>query len=81
MSPRQPEYEVVDAIEPAVVDEHTHDDGSKYLTQRELIHLLFIEPAIRNYVLAGFSALAMMFLILFRCVFRLLLPIRLPRRV
>jgi len=66
MSPGRPEYEVVDAPETAVGNEHTRDDGSTYLTQRELIRLLFSEPTVRNYVIAGFSALAMMFLILFQ---------------
>jgi hypothetical protein len=42
------------------------DDGSYELSQRALFTLLFTDPAVRNYLIAGLSALAMIFLVLFQ---------------
>ncbi|MCE9564835.1 MAG: hypothetical protein K8U57_22605 [Planctomycetes bacterium] len=64
MSPqsRTPETSAPDAK--AAQSELLREDGSIELTQRTRFHLLFNDPAIRNYVIAAFSALAMIFLIL-----------------
>lgn len=66
MSPRRPEDEIVDATEASVADDPARDDGSVALTQRAMFRLLFSDPAVRNYVIAAFSALAMIFLVLFQ---------------
>ena len=41
-------------------------DGSTELNLRTTFLVLFYDPAVRNYVIAAFSALAMMFLVLFQ---------------
>ena len=41
-------------------------DGSTELNQRDTFRMLFSDPAVRNYVFAAFSALAMIFLCLFQ---------------
>lgn len=46
--------------------ERMRDDGSHVLSQRAVFVLLFTDPAVRNYVIAGCSALAMIFLVLFQ---------------
>ncbi len=43
-----------------------HTDGSIELDQRDVFRVLFNDPAVRNYMFAGLSSLAMIFLILFQ---------------
>ena len=66
MSPLPRDTETSAAGPKAPANELSHGDGSIELTQRTRFYLLFNEPAIRNYVIAAVSALAMIFLILFQ---------------
>ncbi len=67
MSPQKPQFEVVeddDAIpEVAALD---RADGFAVLDQMGTFRVLFFDPDVRNFVIAAFSALAMIFLVLFQ---------------
>lgn len=62
--PTRDEYEIVD--EPAPAAPKWVADGSVELSQRARFNMLFNNPAVRNYVIAAFAALAMIFLVLFQ---------------
>lgn len=66
-TPRRPrdDIEVVDADEASVAAGPDRADGSAELDQRDTLRVLFNDPAVRNYTIAAFAALAMIFLILF----------------
>ncbi|MBA4189971.1 MAG: hypothetical protein C0467_18455 [Planctomycetaceae bacterium] len=66
MSSPAPKYEIAATADEAAPADPAYHDGSIDLTQRARLQLLFNEPAVRNYVIAAFSALAMIFLVLFQ---------------
>jgi hypothetical protein len=67
MSPRRDTDDEEDDLEVAEGPEMPdRTDGSTEFDLRTTFLVLFYDPAVRNYVIAAFSALAMMFLVLFQ---------------
>ncbi len=66
MSPAQPEPEFVEATEVTEPADPTREDGSLVLSQHDLFKLLVNDPGVRNYIIAAFSALVMIFLVMFQ---------------